>query len=416
MDTDRLDSEARAILKGNDRGGYTIPTAGLYPYQWNWDSAFSALGIATFDPARAWTELETLMSGQWDDGMVPHILFHRPDPGYFPGPDIWAGRGPIASSGITQPPVAATAIRWLLARDPAGRDRAAALFPGLLAWHRWFMTYRCAGGRIFVTHPWESGRDNAPDWDGAMAAIDPVGVAPYRRRDTDHVDAAMRPTKADYDRYLWLVQFGRDIDWNAAQIARDCPFRVADPGMHFILLRATRDLAALAAALGQDSAEICGWIATLEAGAEALWNPDLGAFDAFDLNSGARAGALTNGSFLCWYGGIDRPGMRAHLARVTAALPHGLPSLDPADPRFEAKRYWRGPVWAVMNLMAGVGMADMGLRAEAEALRQGTARLIGENGFAEYFDPVTGAPAGGGAFSWTAAVWLAWASPSSQGG
>jgi hypothetical protein len=66
--------------------------------------------------------------------------------------------------------------------------------------------------------------------------------------------------------------------WDAAQIARDCPFRVADPGMHFILLRATRDLGALAAALGQDSAEICGWIATLEAGAEALWNPDLGAY------------------------------------------------------------------------------------------------------------------------------------------
>ena len=34
-----LDDQARAILKQNDRGGYTIPTNGLYPYQWNWDSA-----------------------------------------------------------------------------------------------------------------------------------------------------------------------------------------------------------------------------------------------------------------------------------------------------------------------------------------------------------------------------------------
>ena len=30
----------------NDRGGYTVPTEGLYPYQWNWDSAFVALGFA----------------------------------------------------------------------------------------------------------------------------------------------------------------------------------------------------------------------------------------------------------------------------------------------------------------------------------------------------------------------------------
>ena len=27
------------------------------------------------------------------------------------------------------------------------------------------------------------------------------------------------------------------------------------------------------------------------------------------------------------------------------------------------------------------------------------------------FDPMTGEPAGGGTFTWTAAVWLAWASP-----
>ena len=37
-----LDQRAREVLEGNDKGGYTIPTAGLYPYQWNWDSAFAA--------------------------------------------------------------------------------------------------------------------------------------------------------------------------------------------------------------------------------------------------------------------------------------------------------------------------------------------------------------------------------------
>ena len=34
---------------------------------------------------------ETLFSGQWDNGMVPHILFHKVDPSYFPGPDVWGG-------------------------------------------------------------------------------------------------------------------------------------------------------------------------------------------------------------------------------------------------------------------------------------------------------------------------------------
>ena len=30
-----LDALAHSILKDNDLGGYTIPTKGLYPYQWN---------------------------------------------------------------------------------------------------------------------------------------------------------------------------------------------------------------------------------------------------------------------------------------------------------------------------------------------------------------------------------------------
>ena len=36
--------EAINIIKNNDRGGYTVPTNRLYPYQWNWDSGFTALG------------------------------------------------------------------------------------------------------------------------------------------------------------------------------------------------------------------------------------------------------------------------------------------------------------------------------------------------------------------------------------
>ncbi len=134
------DAEARAILAGNDRGGYTVPTAGLYPYQWNWDSVFAAIGFAEHDPARAWSEIETLFSGQWKNGMVPHILFHKVDPSYFPGPDVWGGIGPVPSSGISQPPIAATFIRCLFEQDRAlGAAHLRGLIPRLRDWHRhWF--------------------------------------------------------------------------------------------------------------------------------------------------------------------------------------------------------------------------------------------------------------------------------------
>ena len=90
------DEAARAILARNDRGGYTVPTERLYPFQWNWDSAFVAMGFATFDVDRAYRELERLVEGQWDDGMIPHIVFHAPSDTYFPGPDVWGTRHRIA--------------------------------------------------------------------------------------------------------------------------------------------------------------------------------------------------------------------------------------------------------------------------------------------------------------------------------
>jgi hypothetical protein len=418
MDHDALDAQAREILRRNDRGGYTVPTDGLYPYQWNWDSAFAAWGFSTFDTDRAWTEIETLFSGQWPNGMVPHILFHQPDEGYFPGPDVWGteGLGPILSSGISQPPVAASVVRRIWEADEAaGAAHARALYPRLVAWHRWFMEWRTDdAGAICITHPWEAGRDNAPDWDGAMAAIEPVGVGDYTRRDTAHVDAAMRPTKYDYDRYIWLVQLGKRLGWDEAALKRETPFRVADPTMTFILLRAHRDLAAMGRALGEDVTEIEGWIARLEAGAAGLWNDALASFDARDARSGAFSGCVSSASFLCWYAGLGDDRMRAQIDRVWDAVRYPVPSHDPASPKFDPKRYWRGPTWGILNALIGVGLAEAGHDGPAERLRSATAELIATHGFAEYFDPVDGAPAGGASFTWTAAIWLGWASPSAR--
>lgn len=414
IDAARIDAMAQGVLRTNDRGGYTIPTDGLYPYQWNWDSAVSSWGWAAFDTRRAWLEIETLMSGQWPNGMVPHILFHHPDPGYFPGPEVWGteGIGPVDSSGISQPPLAATFVRKIWEKDPvAGEAHARALFPKLKAWHSWFMTWRAEQGAICVNHPWESGRDNAPDWDATMAAIDPEGVGEYVRRDTGHVHPDMRPTKADYDRYIWLVQLCKRLDWDEAAIRKENPFRVADPTMTFILRHANLDLAHMGRALGEDVSEIDSWNDQLAEGAATLWNDELQSYDARDMRTGQFAGCVTSAAFLCWYGGIDDDRMQAQIERVWNAVRYPVPSCDPHSEHFNAKRYWRGPTWAIINTLIGLGLEQQGHLEHARRLRNDTAHLIAKHGFAEYFNPMDGAPAGGGTFSWTAAVWLAWASP-----
>src|SRR5919109_754463 len=111
MTNSEMRKAAQAVLAKNDRGGYTVPTDRLYPFQWNWDSAFVAMGFATYDIDRAYRELERLVEGQWDDGMIPHIVFHAASDTYFPGPEVWGTKHRMATSGITQPPVFGIALR-----------------------------------------------------------------------------------------------------------------------------------------------------------------------------------------------------------------------------------------------------------------------------------------------------------------
>ncbi|AVW92948.1 MGH1-like glycoside hydrolase domain-containing protein [Celeribacter baekdonensis] len=404
-----LDQAARDVLLGNDRGGYTIPTARLYPYQWNWDSMFSAWGYGTFDMVRAWQEVDLLFASQWDTGMVPHIIFHNPDPDYFPGPGVWGATHTPPTSGISQPPVAATLILKLYEMDPeAGLPHLKTLYPKLVAWHDWWIRERCKDGPVAIIHPWESGRDNCPDWDIGMEGVQINEDDPYTRRDTGHVNADERPLKWDYDRYLAILAFGRSVNWDDRAMYENGPFLMADPGISFVLLRAFMDLIEIGRILGEDTAELSAQQGQLRDGISKLWNVEKGWFDAYDLRTGDYANVLGSGAFLAYFAGVSRPALDAHFARIWDKVSFGVPSADPESERFDPRRYWRGPTWPVVNSLIAMGLTDMG-RNEAETrLRNETAALIEAGGFWEYYDPLDGTPCGGASFGWTAAIWLTW--------
>ena len=92
-------------------------------------------------------------------------------------------------------------------------------------------------------------------------------------------------------------------------------------------------------------------------------------------------------------------------------MKYSVPSFDPGNPLFDSIRYWRGPVWAIVNWMIADGMMRNGYTQVSESIRSHTRMLIAETGFYEYFCPLTGRGGGGDAFSWTASMWLAWATP-----
>ena len=412
--SDAIIEQARAVLTRNDKGTYTVPTHGLYPFQWNWDSALSALGFSHYDEARAWLEIETLMAHQWEDGMVPHIIFHEEDSGYFPGPEVWDTKRPVPTSGITQPPVTGFAVQRIFERakdKTSAEQRARALLPKIHAWHKWFYANRDPDdtGLVAVIHPWETGRDNSADWDAAFARVPTEGVGDFTRRDTSHADPTHRPTDEQYKRYIWLVQTFRSLNWDNSRLHDASPFRLVDPGFNAILIRSCHALAQLADQFGEtEVAEVSRGFANRGVAAmEHLWDAELGQYMCFDRAIGAPVDTPTIGGILpafCDIPDARKAALVERIKKLAAVSNYVVPSHDPTHADFDGLRYWRGPVWLIVNYMIADGLERAGHQDMAEHIRTDSLRLIKESGFAEYYDPNTAEPCGGAWFTWTAAM------------
>ncbi|TIQ59485.1 MAG: hypothetical protein E5X64_43320, partial [Mesorhizobium sp.] len=84
----------------------------------------------------------------------------------------------------------------------------------------------------------------------------------------------------------------------------------------------------------------------------------------------------------------------AAIERIAGKAGYIVPSHDLDDPRFDAKRYWRGPVWLVVNYMIADGLAAAGYADVARHITQSSLDLIADSGFAEHYDPISGEPLG----------------------
>lgn len=416
---EKLFKAGEVILKKNDFGGYTVPTQGLYPFQWNWDSAITALGWLKFDEPRAWQELEVLISGQWDDGMIPHILFHKESDSYFPGPDVWGSDKKVKSTSISQPPVLTTIVKILCeeAKDSALKDqKVASMLPSLIRYHLWWYRDRDPEqtGLVVSYHPWESGMDNSPAWDSALDAV-PQVTWEYQRRDLNHIDASQRPHKQQYDRYLYLVDLFKNKHFDSNEIYRDCPYKVNDVGLIAILHRATLDLLLLCErynVTGREIEELKARTQLTEDGINELWCEKNHFFYSKDQISNSLCKVKTNAGFLPLFGEMVSTEQAVYLAKEAiewmSASPNAIASTDPRESKYEPQRYWRGPVWLHINWMIALGFEYNGHLDTAAKVKEKTDTLFRENKFFEYFNAETGEGCGGDDFSWTAAIAMYW--------
>jgi hypothetical protein len=400
-----------AVLAASDQGAHTCPSPDTYPHQWAWDSCLTALGWATLDPARGYAEIESLLGAALPGGMVPHIAYTPARDGYMPGPEWWGRTGADgrAVSGITQPPLAGTCLALISARhpDPA---RARRLLEPAAAWHRALARERGAdtGGEPVLVHPWESGRDDAPEWDAPLAAA-PVPGRAYVRRDTDRIPGAERPTDADYRAYMGLVEWlGAHRD--EPERARTGPFRVLDPAFSGILARSAHDLAGLAERLGERAlaAEQRAIADRVDAAVARRSGPG-GLAPVLDLVTGRPAALPGAGLALqALRPAVPMAAIRRIARRCTTgdlASPVGVRSLAAGVPGAEPRRYWRGPVWAPVTWLAALGL-ERADPAAAAGLRARLLAGVARHGAYEYLSPDGEERLGARTLAWTAALAL----------
>ncbi len=408
-------NKAKKILKDNSHETFTVPNKDLYPFQWNWDSLLCALGISTYNLNRAILEIETLYDSQWTNGMLPHIIFHKNNNNYFPGPSEWSSNTRIPTSCITQPPIGGTILWTIYNNNKKKMDfrRLKKLFYKTYNNLKWFEEYRDIDnqGLISIIHPWESGRDNSIEWDEPLNNISVSLLKKYSRKDLKQICDEERPSNDDYDKYITLLLFGENCYWDKNEMFFNSPFNVIDVGIQFMYIKSLKDMLKLSYLFDDNyvTKDLNNMIIKYSKGVDLLWNRKLNCYTSYDYKEKKHIDEITHASFLCYYAGIFNKNYDQYIIRnyynYIDNVKYLVPSCSINNNKFNNKKYWKGPIWAIINLFLLIGFNKIDEKIY-KSIFINTKNLIEDNDFYEYFDPITGKGCGGKDFSWTASVYL----------
>lgn len=350
-----------------------VPSKIGYVGLWQWDAYFIAVGLRHGDPALAREQLELAFRFPSADGQLPDVVHEHgvlaTSDDLPPGDRETLRRAgsaiadPTRPVPLTKPPLAAWALRKVMSATPGDTAWAEALMPVIADSQDWWFAGSDLDGDGMpeYAHPYSSGLDDSPIFDGPLPTTSP------------------------------------------------------DLGAYLVLQDA--ELAGLAEQFGAPDAAVVASAhrarsqATLDRLLE-LWDEGAGFFRA--RAAGEPVASHTVVSLLPLLAGrLPEP----IVARMLAGLgdeqlfgtPWGVPTVATSDPDFSPERMWRGPVWININTLLVEGLRMSGRDDLAVELAERTVALVKHGGGPhEYFNPYTGQKAHTAttAFGWSAALFI----------
>ena len=348
-----------------------MPNQRKYPWIWLWDSCFHAIAWSRLGDSRGVTELESVLSLQLPNGFVAHM-------GYPTNPKaslaLWHVPG---RSDITQPPMYGHALRVLAARGFAVDHMYGAATAGL---NYLFAHRRDPGsGLIRVVHPWETGWDDSPRWDGWR-------VAPFKERQ-------------------WNTrkrELARSIRLRDGAASANPGFDVGSAGFSALVAFNARELGELTA-----NDDLLSKASALARAIDNQWVDSRRTWSDVCLAGPSRTSALRTLDAL--FGVLVSENDR-YLDGAFGEIfdPHSFwrpcgPSGTAADePSYDPRRYWRGDAWPQELYLLMVAAQRRGRHGEADRLAEKLVLGCIGSGYAERWNPETGAGLGAIPQGWAA--------------
>jgi hypothetical protein len=353
---------------------YTCPSPRHYPFQWYWDSCFTAIVWRRFDPSRSRRELESLLAAQREDGFIGHTIFwNTPLTGsrrltY----NVISSKDEMTAS--IQPPVLAWAWRIAIG-DPAA-------VPAIVRHNQWLCEHRDldGDGLIWIVQPDESGLDASTQFDVVWG---------YRAHGLPG--------------YVLLVRRNRRLGFDLRRVAA-----AGGPVCCEVMTNVLHSLSRSALGMSSLTATIV----------DRMYDEDSGLFHLLARPEPAQRPALT------WTAlsplalpdlpeAIGRRLVEEHLldpSRFWLAVPP--PSVSAAEPTFSTvdtnfigvRRYWRGPTWINAAWLVWLGLVRLGYDDEAQDLVGRIAGAVRAHGLREYYEPHSGDGMGAVHFAWSTLV------------
>jgi Glycogen debranching enzyme len=356
-------------LPGQAGARSVVPSKIGYVGLWQWDAYFIAVGVRHGDPELAREQLDLALGHPTADGQLPDVVH---DEGVLASSDDLppgdletlrkhgsAVADPDASVALTKPPLTAWAIGKVLEKlpDPEWARQAYEVAARSQDW--WFaFSDHDADGMPEYGHPYSSGLDDSPIFDGPLPVASP-----------------------DLAAYLVL----QDVELS----------RYFDGSGDAVRARRHADRASATQSL-----------------LEAMWDDQAGYFRA--SADGHPLDAYTAVSLLPMLPGrLPEPILDRLLAALDDpdefATPFAVPTVAVRDPAFSTERMWRGPVWININALLVDALRRSGQPERARSLAERTVALVIHGGGPhEYFNPTTGLKARTAttAFGWSAALFV----------